>query len=155
MEQGPTLAAMLRGAGSMGNPQDVKRAAAKRWAKQGAVNGGVPDGSPGDAPGLPQHSGASGMLAGQLAAVPTRRAQPGGDGDNWKHHEWSLWTRARGKSLPPQLYPDGPGNFPDHARRGPYRGGGKKKRLPGPGNRHPKGGQPWPGQFNGSPYRRA
>ncbi len=69
MEQGPTLAAMLRGAGSMGNPQDVKRAAAKRWAKRGAVNGGIPDGSPGDAPGLPPHSGASGMLAGQLSGV--------------------------------------------------------------------------------------
>ena len=70
MEQGPTLAAMLRGAGAMGNPQDVKRATAKRWAaKRGAVNGGVPDGSPGDAPGLPPHSGASGMLPALLARL--------------------------------------------------------------------------------------
>lgn len=69
MEQGPTLAAMLRGAGAMGNPQDVKRATAKRWAKQGAVNGGVPDGNPGDAPGLPPHSGASGMLPALLARL--------------------------------------------------------------------------------------
>ena len=72
MEQGPSLAAMLRGAGSMGNPQDVKRAAAKRAAKRGtAGNAGIPDGA--DAgfgpPGLPPHSGASGMLPHMLGQI--------------------------------------------------------------------------------------
>ncbi len=123
MEQGPTLAAMLRGAGAMGNPQDVKRATAKRWAKRGAVNGGIPDGSPGGQPGLPPHSGASGMLGAHLAAVPVKRAQPGGSGDNWK-------------SLPPQVYPDSdPSKRPDRARRAPWRtkNGGKYYRHQGDG----------------------
>lgn len=69
MENGPTLAAMLRGAGSLGNPQDVRRATVKRAKTPG--NLGFADG--GDAQlgpaGLPPHSGASGLMPHHLAML--------------------------------------------------------------------------------------
>ena len=109
MVQGPSLAAMLQGAGSMGNPQDAVREATKRAFKRGTLgNAGIADGGDAQlgAPGLPPHSGASGLGA-MLAAVPLRRAQPGGNGDNWQ-------------SLPPAPDSD-PSKRPDRARRAPFR----------------------------------
>lgn len=69
MESGPTLAAMLRGAGNLGNPQDVKRATVKRAKTPG--NLGIADGAdPQLGPaGLPPHSGASGMTLPQMLAA--------------------------------------------------------------------------------------
>lgn len=69
MENGPTLAAMLRGAGSLGNPQDVRRATVKRAKTPG--NLGFADGAdPQLGPaGLPPHSGASGMTLPQMLAA--------------------------------------------------------------------------------------
>ena len=113
MVQGPSLAAMLQGAGSMGNPQDAVREATKRAFKRGTLgNAGIADGGEDPqlgAPGLPPHSGASGLGA-MLAAVPLRRAQPGGNGDNWK-------------SIPPvPPAPDSdPTKRPRRARRAPFR----------------------------------
>ncbi len=109
MEQGPSLAAMLRGAGAMGNPQDVKRATMKRAAKGTPGNAGVPDG--GDAAfgpaGLPPHSGASGLGA-QLAAVPVTRNTPSG-GTGAGDPRSFIWPDAD------------PAKRPRRARRAPYR----------------------------------
>jgi len=73
MVQGPSLAAMLRGAGSLGNPQDAVREATKRAFKRGTLgNRGIADG--GEDPqlgpaGLPPHSGASGLMPHHLAML--------------------------------------------------------------------------------------
>lgn len=73
MVQGPSLAAMLQGAGSMGNPQDAVREATKRAFKRGTLgNRGIADG--GEDPqlgpaGLPPHSGASGLMPHHLAML--------------------------------------------------------------------------------------
>ena len=72
MAQGPVLAAMLRGAGSMGNPQDAVREATKRAFKRGTLgNAGIADGGDAQlgAPGLPPHSGASGLAPHHLALL--------------------------------------------------------------------------------------
>ena len=78
MVQGPSLAAMLQGAGSMGNPQDAVREATKRAFKRGTLgNAGIADGADPQmgAPGLPPHSGASGMMQHHLAALLRLYAQ--------------------------------------------------------------------------------
>ena len=75
MVQGPSLAAMLQGAGSMGNPQDAVREATKRAFKRGTLgNAGIADGGDGadsqlGPPGLPPHSGASGLMPHHLAML--------------------------------------------------------------------------------------
>ena len=128
MVQGPSLAAMLQGAGSMGNPQDAVREATKRAFKRGTLgNAGIADGGDGadsqlGPPGLPPHSGASGLGA-MLAAVPMSRSAPGGGGQGVGGDENNIW-------------PDGdPRNRPRRARRAPWR-----QRKP---------------SFDQSPYRRA
>lgn len=108
MENGQTLAAMLRGAGNLGNPQDVKRATVKRAKTPG--NLGIADGAdPQMGPaGLPPHSGASGLGA-MLAAVPTRRSVPGGDGERLPPPPLNVWPDSD------------PAQRPRRARRAPFR----------------------------------
>lgn len=106
MENGQTLAAMLRGAGNLGNPQDVKRATVKRARVAMPANGADSDPQLGPA-GLPPHSGASGMLGPMLAAVPVTRNVPDGTGVNPESSN---------------LYPDAdPAKRPRRARRAPFR----------------------------------
>ena len=136
MENGQTLAAMLRGAGNLGNPQDVKRATVKRARVAMPANGADSDPQLGPA-GLPPHSGASGMIGPMLAAVPVRRNVPGGGSLSEDEPGWDPRTmgngRAGGRGW---AAPDAdPRKRPRHARRAPYR------------SRKPS--------FDQSPYRRA
>ena len=116
MPQGASLAAMLRGAGSMGNPQDAVREATKRAFKRGTLgNRGIADGADPQmgAPGLPPQSGASGLVA-ALAAVPVGRKYPKADGGGNNDNP--------DIGNPGWAFPDGdPNKRPRRGRRAPFR----------------------------------